>query len=96
MSPQMETLINEIYSKPLKKTMALKKIAVGIDNTWSLDMIHYGYQNKRGFRNILVVIDNFSKFGLTPSLKDNKEQAITNAPALVFQQSGRRPKMINC
>ena len=37
-----------------------------IDDTWSsdlLDMNDYGIKNIKGYRYILVVIDNFSKIG---------------------------------
>ena len=50
-----------------------------IDDTWSadlLDMIDYGTKNNNGFRYILVVIDNFSKFGWTIPLKNKYSQTI--------------------
>ena len=60
---------NEIYSKPPTKNYATNKADVYyIDDIWSLDILDlkdYGPENKKGYRYVLVVIDNFSKFGLT-------------------------------
>ena len=41
-----------------------------------LDMIDYGTKNNNGYRYILVVIDNFSKFGWTTPLKNKSAQSI--------------------
>ena len=51
----------------------IKQVNKHIDDTWSLDlldMIDYGTKNNNGFRYILVVIDNFSKFGWVTSIKE--------------------------
>ena len=60
-------LIDEIYSSPPKNKYPLKKTIIkSIDDTWSsdlLDMNDYGVKNKNGYRYILVVFNNFSKFG---------------------------------
>ena len=59
--------MNEIYSKPPKKNYAKNKTDVyHIDDIWSLDILdlkNYGPENNRGYRYVLVIIDNFSKFG---------------------------------
>ena len=66
--------IDEIYSPPPKNNYPTnKKIIKSIDNTWSsdlLDMNDYGIKNNKGYRYILVVIDNFSKFVWTIPLKN--------------------------
>ena len=66
--------IDEIYMKPPKKNYETNKIVnKHIDDTWSLDlldMIDYGIKNNNGYRYILVIIDNFSKFGWTTSIKE--------------------------
>ena len=70
----MKMFINEIYSKPPKKNYATNKTDVYlIDDIWSsdkLDLKDYGPENNRGFRYVLVMIDNFSKFGWTVPLKN--------------------------
>ena len=62
-----KTFINEIYSKPPLRNYPTNEIMIkSIDDTWSsdlLDMNDYGPKNNRGFRHILTVFDNFSKFG---------------------------------
>ena len=43
-----------------------------IDDIWSLEILDlkvYGFENNRGYRYVLVVIDIFSKFGGTVPLK---------------------------
>ena len=70
--------INEIYSKPPKKNFATNKTDVyHIDHIWSLDILdlkNYGPENKRNYRYVLVIIDNFSKFGWTIPLKKRNFQ----------------------
>ena len=67
---------NEIYSKPPKQTYITNKTDVyHIDDIWSLDILDlkdYGPENNRGFRYVLVIIDNFSKIGWTVPLKNKK------------------------
>ena len=64
---------NEIYSKPPKRKNSTNKTAVyHIDDIWSLDILdlkHYGSKNNRGYRYVLDIIDNFSKYGWTVPLK---------------------------
>ena len=73
--------IDEIYSKaPNKKHPTNKTIIKSIDDTWSSDlsdMNDYGIKNNKGYRYILVVIDNFRKFGWTIPLKNKYAQSIT-------------------
>ena len=63
----VKTFINEIYSKPLKKIYATNKTDVyHIDDIWMLDILglrDYDLKNKRGYTYVLVITDNFSKFG---------------------------------
>ena len=74
----IKIFINEIYSKLPKKNYATNKTDVyHIDDTWSLDILDlkdYGPKNNRNYRYVLVVIDNFSKFGLTVPLKKMLKQ----------------------
>ena len=73
-------LIDEIYSKPPKKKYLTNETDVyHFDEFWTLDILDlkdYGPENNRGDRYILVVIDFFSKFGLTKPLKNKKAQTI--------------------
>ena len=76
----IKNFINEIYSKPPKKYYATNKTDVYyIDDIWSLDILDlkdYGPENNRGYRYVLVTIDNFSKYGWTIPLKNKNAQTI--------------------
>ena len=79
----LKIFINEIYSKPPKKNCATNKTDVYyIDDIWSLDILDlkdYGPENNENYRYVLVVIDNFSKFGWTVPLKNKNAQTIKNS-----------------
>ena len=61
--------INAIYSKPPTKNYPTNEADVyHADDIWSLDIIDpkdYGPETKRGYRFVLVIINNFSKFDCT-------------------------------
>ena len=61
----IKIFINEIYSKGPRKSYPTNKTDVHqIDDIWSLDILDlkdYGIENNRGYRYVLVTIDNFSK-----------------------------------
>ena len=92
----IDTFINEIYSKPPKKNYETNKTLLkSIDETWSadlLDMIDYGVKNNKGYRYILTVIDNFSKFGWTFPLRNKNANTITEAFADIITK--RKPKLL--
>ena len=93
-----KTFINEIYSKPPLRNYPTNKIMIrSIDDTWSsdlFDMNDYGPKNNRGYRYILVVIDNFSKFGWTIPLKNKYAQSITDAFSEIIKSSNRKPNLL--
>ena len=76
----IKVLIGEIYSKPPKKIYLTNKTDVyHIDDIWNLDILDlkdYGPENIRGYRYVLVVIDNFSKFGYTKPLQNKDAQSM--------------------
>ena len=45
---------------------------------------NYGPENNRGYRYVLVIIDNFSKFVWTKSLKNKKAQTKKNTLSKKF------------
>ena len=94
----IKIFINEIYSKPPKKYYATNKTDVYyIDDTWSLDILDlkdYGHKNNRGYRYVLVTIDNFSKFGWTIPLKNKNGQTIKDAFENILINSKRKPNLI--
>ena len=90
--------INEICSKPPKKTYATNKTDVyHIDDIWSLDILDlkdYGPKNNRGHRHVLAVIDNLSKMGWTVPLKNKKAQTIKDSFENIFIKSKRKAILI--
>ena len=54
-------------------------------------MNDYGPKNKKGYRYILVVIDDFSKFGWTTPLENKFSQSITDAFSEIIKSSNRKP-----
>ena len=94
----IKIFINEIYSKPPKKYYVTNKTDVyHIDDTWSLDILDlkdYGPENNRNYRYVLVVIDNFSKFGWTIPLKNKNAQTIKESFENILINSKRKPGLI--
>ena len=94
----IKIFINEIYSKGPKKYYPTNKTDVYyIDGIWSLDILHlkdYGPENNRGYRYVLVTIDNFSKFGWTVPIKNKNAQTIRDSFEKILINSKRKPNLI--
>ena len=94
----IKIFINEIYSKPPKRNYNTNKTDVyHIDDIWSLDILDlkdYGHENNRGYRYVLVTIDNFSKFGWTIPLKNKNAQTIKDSFENILTNSKRKPNLI--
>ena len=94
----IKIFINEIYSKPPKKNYVTNKTDVyHIDDIWSLDILDlkdYGPENNRGYRYILVIIDNFSKYGWTVPLKNKNARTIKDSFENILISSKRKPNLI--
>ena len=87
-----------MYSKPPKKYYPTNKTDVyHIDDTWSLDILDlkdYGPENNRGYRYVLLIIDNFSKFGWTVPPKNKNAQTIKDSFENILISSKRSPNLI--
>ena len=94
----IKIFINKIYSKPPKRNYPTNKSNVyHIDDVWSLDILDlkdYGLENNRGYRYVLVVVDNFSKYGWTVPLKNKTAQTIKDTFENIFISSKRKPNLI--
>ena len=94
----IKIFINEIYSKGPKRNYATNKTDVyHIDDIWSLDILDlkdYGPENNNNYRYVLVVIDNFSKFGWTIPLKNKNAQTIKDSFENILINSKRKPNLI--
>ena len=94
----IKIFINEIYSNPPKRNYATNKTDVYfIDDVWSLDILDlkdYGPKNNKGYRYVLVTIDNFSKFGWTSPLKNKNAITIKDSFENILISSKRKPNLI--
>ena len=94
----IKIFINEIYSKGPKKNYVTNKTDVyRIDDIWSLDVLDlkdYGPENNRGYRYVLVIIHNFSKFGWTVPLRNKKAIKIKDSFENILISSKRSPNLI--
>ena len=94
----IKIFINEIYSKPPKKKYNTNKTNVYyILDTWSLDILDLkdrGPENNRNYRYVLVILDNFSKFGWTVPLKNKNAQTIKDSFQNILISSKRKPNLI--
>ena len=94
----IKIFINEMYSKAPKKNYITNKTDVYyIDDIWSLDILDlkdYGPENNRGYRYVLVIIDNFSKFGWTIPLKNKNALTIKDSFENILISSKRKPNLI--
>ena len=93
----IKIFINEIYSKQPKKYYDTNKTDVYyIDDIWSLDILDlkdYGPENNRGYRYVLVIIDNFSKFGWTVPIKNKNAMTIKDSFENILISSKRKPNL---
>ena len=93
-----KVFIREIYSKPPEKNYPTNKTDVyHIDDNWSLDILDlkdYGSENNRKSRYVLVIIDNFSKFGWPVPLKNKNAQTIKDQFDNFLISSKRKPDLI--
>ena len=92
---EIEIFIDEIHSFPPENNYPTNQTMIkSFDDTWSsdfLEMNDYGPKNKRSYRYMLVVFDNFSKFGWAITLKNKYGHSITDAFSGIIKSSNRKP-----
>ena len=90
--------INKIYLKQSRKNYPTNKTKIyKFDDVWSLDILDlkdYGPENKKNYRYVLVVINNFSKIVRTIPLKNKISQTIKDSFRNIIISSKRKPKLI--
>ena len=95
---KFKIFVDEVYSSPPRKNYFTNKTIIKcIDDIWSsdlLDMIDYGPKINKGYRYILVVIDNFSRIGWTFPLKNKYAQSITDVFSQNNKTSRRKPNLL--
>ena len=89
----LKIFIKEIYSKGPKRNYITNKTDVyHIDDIWSLDFLDlkdYGPENNRGYRYVLVIIDNFSKFGWRVPIKNKNAQTKDSFEIILISSKGK-------
>ena len=87
--------IDENYNTPPRKNFPTNKILYNhIDEIWSIDLAvftDYKTSNKKGYRYIFIIIDNFSKYLWAIPLKNKYSQTITNEFSKILTTSKRKP-----
>ena len=80
----------KITPKDQENYITNKTNVYNLDGCWSLDVLdskNYGPENNRRCRYLLVVIDNFIKFGWTFPLKNKNAQTIKMSSEKIFLTS---------
>ncbi|KAJ3646934.1 hypothetical protein Zmor_024491 [Zophobas morio] len=87
-------VVDEIF-KPARKTFPRRHTVIkGLDDLWQIDLADlrsYSSENS-GYKYILVVIDCFSKFLWTKSLKTKGAEEGVQAMEFIFKRSRRHPR----
>ena len=90
--------MNKNYSIPHKRYYFTNKRDVyHVDDIWNLDYLNlkdYGPKNNGGYRYVLVIIDNFSKFGWTVLFKIKNAQTKKDSFEKILISSKRKLDLI--
>lgn len=75
-----------------------KVTATGVDDRWQVDLINWlqmDASKNNGFRNVLVVVDVFSRFAWVALMKGKTQEETVAALRAVFDTSGRKPAEVD-
>jgi hypothetical protein len=87
-------IARELHRRALKKFVRKQVKLLGIDDLWQADLFEltpYAKENG-GYKYVLVVIDCFSKFLWTRSLRSKNGEEVTNEMNSIFKFSNRTCK----
>ena len=89
-------LTNELHKPIIRKFNKRKVHSSFRDNIWGVDLADMQLLSKfnKGFRFLLCVIDNFSKYAWVIPLKDKKGISIVDAFKQILKESNRKPSKI--
>ena len=94
----IKIFIDKVNSETLERNYPTNKTNVYyVDDFWRLDMLdlkNHGPENNRKYRYVLVVIDNFSKFGWTARSKNKNAQTIKDSIEIILITSKSKPSLI--
>ena len=88
-------LADELHT-PIKRNFTRRHVIVNhIDEILAADLVEMQRLSKwnKGYRQLLMVIDVFSKYGWIVLLKDKKGESVMNAFKTIFKE-GRRPQYL--
>ena len=91
-----QKLANELHKSTIRKFKKRKVYTSFEDNIWGVDLADMQLINKnnKGIRDLLCVIDLFSKYAWVVPLKDKKGVTITNVFEKVLDSSKRKPNKL--
>ena len=94
--PQNEQLAEELHKPIIKKFKKRIVYSAFKDNIWGADLagMHLISKFNKGFRFLLCVIDNFSKYVWVVLLKDKKRVSILNAFQSILKKSNIKTNKI--
>ena len=93
---QNSQLANELHKPIIRKFKKRKVYSSFNNNIWGIDLADMQLISKhnKGIRDLLCVIDLFSKYAWVVPLKDKKGVTITNAFQSILKKSNRKPNKI--
>ena len=89
-------LVDELH-KPARRYYQRRQVDIrGLDDNWQADLVDMSAYAKvnQGYRFILTVIDNFSKFAWARPLKTKNGVDVTKAMRSILEQ-GRQPRLLH-
>ena len=89
-------LADELHKPVIKKFEKRKVYSQFKDNTWGVDLADMQSLSRKnkGIKNLLCVIDLYSKYAFVVPLKDKKGISIVNAFNKIMKQFNRKPNKI--
>lgn len=93
---EMNILADELHKPIRRKFQKRAVIVVGIDDTWSADLVDMSSFAKfnKGIKYLLTIIDIFSKFAWAVPVKDKTGASVTKAFENVMKNSKRKPEKL--
>lgn len=81
---EKRAIVNELHSQARKNFLRRRVIMKGIDDLWQADVVEMGNYSteNNGYKYLLTVIDTFSKYAWTESLKTKTASKVSSSPFL--------------
>jgi transposase InsO family protein len=91
-----QTQLTPLVYKPLRRKFLKNPIvSKTIDHLWNADLVEIAFPNHNdGYRYLLTVVDNLSKYGWLRKLKNKNQDTIEREFNHILQESGRKPEIL--